>query len=95
MNQHQHIPEIEQALTRVAGREVTVTFTTHLVPMTRGIMATMYASVTGGRTQRDFIDLYRSYYENRRFVRVRPEGRAAGDEGSVRLQLLRHRFRRR
>jgi N-acetyl-gamma-glutamyl-phosphate reductase len=74
VNQHQHIPEIEQALTRVAGHEVTVTFTTHLVPMTRGIMATMYATVAGGRTQRDFIDLYRSYYENRRFVRVRPEG---------------------
>lgn len=74
VNQHQHIPEIEQALTRVAGRPVTVTFTTHLVPMTRGIMATMYASVTGSRTQRDFIDLYRSYYEGRRFVRIRPEG---------------------
>lgn len=74
VNQHQHIPEIEQALTRVAGRPVTVTFTTHLVPMTRGIMATMYASVTGSRTQQDFIDLYRSYYEGRRFVRIRPEG---------------------
>jgi N-acetyl-gamma-glutamyl-phosphate reductase len=74
VNQHQHIPEIEQTLSRVAGRQVTITFTTHLVPMTRGIMATMYATVLDGRTQRDFIDLYRSYYEGRKFVRIRPEG---------------------
>ncbi|MFS0725903.1 N-acetyl-gamma-glutamyl-phosphate reductase [Paenibacillus sp. 1P07SE] len=74
VNQHQHIPEIEQVLTRVAGRPVVTTFTTHLVPMTRGIMSTMYARIAGGHSQQDFIDLYKKYYEGRRFVRVRPSG---------------------
>jgi N-acetyl-gamma-glutamyl-phosphate reductase len=42
--------------------------------MTRGIMSTMYATVQGERSTGDFIDLYRSYYEGRKFVRIRPEG---------------------
>ncbi|PZD97856.1 N-acetyl-gamma-glutamyl-phosphate reductase [Paenibacillus sambharensis] len=78
VNQHQHIPEIEQVLARVAGTEVTVTFTTHLVPMTRGIMSTIYASVEGQRSVQDFIGLYREYYEGRQFVRIRSEGQWPG-----------------
>ncbi|WP_274654159.1 N-acetyl-gamma-glutamyl-phosphate reductase [Paenibacillus humicola] len=74
INQHQHIPEIEMVLSDAAGKPVTTTFTTHLVPMTRGIMSTIYASVIGGRTEEDFIGLYRHYYEGRRFVRIRPKG---------------------
>jgi N-acetyl-gamma-glutamyl-phosphate reductase len=76
VNKHQHIPEIEQALSQVAGKPVVTTFTTHLVPMTRGIMSTMYATIQGeGRTDEDFIQLYRNYYEGRRFVRVRNQGK--------------------
>ncbi|MEW9702553.1 N-acetyl-gamma-glutamyl-phosphate reductase [Paenibacillus sp. SI8] len=71
VNKHQHIPEIEQALSRVAGKPVVTTFTTHLVPMTRGIMSTMYATLNGGHTNEDFIALYRQYYEGRKFVRIR------------------------
>ncbi|SEN63728.1 N-acetyl-gamma-glutamyl-phosphate reductase [Paenibacillus sophorae] len=74
INKHQHIPEIEQALTEIAGEAVTVTFTTHLVPMTRGIMTTIYAGMTGDYSEQDFIELYRSYYEGRSFVRVRNAG---------------------
>ncbi|XEC95390.1 N-acetyl-gamma-glutamyl-phosphate reductase [Paenibacillus tarimensis] len=74
INKHQHIPEIEQVLARIAGKPVVTTVTTHLVPMTRGIMSTMYASVHGDRTERDFVDLYRNYYEGRKFVRVREPG---------------------
>ncbi|TCZ76862.1 N-acetyl-gamma-glutamyl-phosphate reductase [Paenibacillus albiflavus] len=75
LNKHQHIPEIEQALTRVAGKPVVTTLTTHLVPMNRGIMATMYASVAEeARTDADFVNLYNQYYEDRPFVRVRKAG---------------------
>ncbi|MBD2868425.1 N-acetyl-gamma-glutamyl-phosphate reductase [Paenibacillus sp. IB182493] len=74
LNQHQHIPEIEMVLSDMAARPVVATFSTHLVPMTRGIMSTMYASVQGERSAQDFIDLYKSYYEGRPFVRIRPEG---------------------
>lgn len=74
VNRHQHIPEIEQVLTDAAGRKVTVTFTTQLVPMTRGIMSTMYAEMTGEYTEEDFIQLYRKYYAGRPFVRIRNAG---------------------
>lgn len=74
INQHQHTPEIEQVLSDAAGKPVVATFTTHLVPMTRGIMSTMYASVKGGYSAEDFVSLYRNYYEGRRFVRIRKDG---------------------
>ncbi|SFJ27074.1 N-acetyl-gamma-glutamyl-phosphate reductase [Paenibacillus sp. UNC496MF] len=74
LNKHQHIPEIEQVLSDAAGRKVVTTFSTHLVPMTRGIMSTMYATVTGNRTYDDFVSLYRNYYEGRHFVRIRRDG---------------------
>ena len=74
VNRHQHIPEIEQVLSELTGEKVTVTFTTHLTPMTRGIMSTMYAKVIGEHSQADFVDLYRQYYEGRPFVRVRDTG---------------------
>ena len=48
LNKHQHIPEIEQVLSDAAGQQVVTTFSTHLVPMTRGIMSTMYATLTAG-----------------------------------------------
>jgi N-acetyl-gamma-glutamyl-phosphate reductase len=72
---HQHTPEIEQALSRAAGRPVTTTFTTHLAPMTRGIMSTMYAAMTPRRTAEDFVEMYRKFYAGRRFIRVRPPGK--------------------
>ncbi|WP_028593774.1 N-acetyl-gamma-glutamyl-phosphate reductase [Paenibacillus assamensis] len=74
VNRHQHIPEIEQVLQDVHGQPVTVTFTTHLTPMTRGIMCTMYAKLNGSYTDQDFVQLYSEHYAGRPFVRVRPEG---------------------
>ncbi|XID90990.1 N-acetyl-gamma-glutamyl-phosphate reductase [Paenibacillaceae bacterium WGS1546] len=74
INNHQHTPEIEQVLSEAAGRPVVATFTPHLVPMTRGIMATMYAKMTERREGADFVELYRQFYEGRPFVRVRPYG---------------------
>ena len=43
---HRHTPEIEEQLSYVAGRPVTISFTPHLVPMDRGILVTAYASLT-------------------------------------------------
>ncbi|NBD26682.1 N-acetyl-gamma-glutamyl-phosphate reductase [Paenibacillus glycinis] len=74
LNQHQHIPEIEQVLTDAAGRKIVTTFSTQLIPITRGIMSTMYAGMTGTYTNEDFISLYRNYYEGRHFVRIRQDG---------------------
>lgn len=76
VNKHQHIPEVEMVLADRAGEPVTITFTTHLVPMTRGILCTMYATVAEDRFLNEdaWIDLYRSYYEGKKFIRIRGKG---------------------
>jgi N-acetyl-gamma-glutamyl-phosphate reductase len=60
---HRHTAEMEQALTKVAGQPVQVLFTPHLVPTTRGILATCYArpATTGLSTAR-LLEHYRDYY---------------------------------
>lgn len=75
VNKHQHTPEIEQTLTRLSGEETVITFTTHLVPMTRGILSTIYVNLKEPRTEDEVFELFRSYYEGRRFVRIRDKGK--------------------
>jgi N-acetyl-gamma-glutamyl-phosphate reductase len=67
---HQHVYEIERELSRVAGREITVTFTPHVVPLSRGILSTIYAQVKQEIDIKDLVDAYRSFYEGETFVRV-------------------------
>lgn len=68
---HRHTPEIEQALTDVAGERVEVIFTPHLVPMDRGIFSTIYATPTRPVTDAELTELFRDYYRGQPFVRVR------------------------
>lgn len=68
---HRHTAEMEQALGRVAGAPVQVLFTPHLVPMTRGILATCYAKPSvDGLTTASLLDLYRDQYDGEAFVVV-------------------------
>ncbi|HEY8346654.1 MAG TPA: N-acetyl-gamma-glutamyl-phosphate reductase [Symbiobacteriaceae bacterium] len=71
---HRHTPEIEQTLSDLAGRPVTITFTPHLVPMTRGILTTAYFQLTRDLSTEQVLDLFLAYYEREPFVRVRPAG---------------------
>ena len=71
VGKHRHTPEIEQALGDVAGEPVEVLFAPHLVPMDRGIFSTIYATPTKPVTEADLTALYRDYYANAPFVRVR------------------------
>ena len=71
---HRHTPEIEQTLSDLAGEPVVVSFTPHLVPMTRGILATGYFTLKTGRTTEQLVDLFREFYAGEPFVRVRPAG---------------------
>ncbi|WP_342429922.1 N-acetyl-gamma-glutamyl-phosphate reductase [Neobacillus sp. FSL H8-0543] len=71
---HQHIPEIEQVLTDESDSPITISFTTHLVPMTRGIMCSIYVNLTENLTSKEVNDLYSKFYENHPFVRIRPTG---------------------
>ncbi len=61
---HRHTPEIEQTLSGVAGRSVTITFSPTLVPMTRGILSTVYAHPTSeGLTVDEMVRAAREYFE--------------------------------
>jgi len=74
VNQHQHIPEIEQQLQLWDDSTAPVTFSTHLIPITRGIMTTIYAQLKTEITTKDAVELYQEIYRNHPFVRVRKEG---------------------
>jgi N-acetyl-gamma-glutamyl-phosphate reductase len=67
---HNHIAEIEQELSSVARTQIRVNFTPHLIPMTRGILATVYAPLARPLTEADAITLYQETYQNEPFIRV-------------------------
>ena len=67
---HRHTPEIEQALSDIAGEPVEVIFTPHLVPMDRGIFSTIYATPKRGMSEEQVFELYREYFRAAPFVRV-------------------------
>jgi N-acetyl-gamma-glutamyl-phosphate reductase len=72
---HRHTPEIEQVCSDLAGEEVKVQFTPHLIPMPRGILATVYASLEDpGLVTEDLITIYNSVYRNSPFVKVLENG---------------------
>ncbi|WP_368503754.1 N-acetyl-gamma-glutamyl-phosphate reductase [Alkalihalophilus sp. As8PL] len=74
VNTHKHVPEIEQVLHSWNEQIDTVTFQPHLVPMVRGIMATIYAKSTKPLTEDYLRKLYQTSYQEDRFVRIRPSG---------------------
>lgn len=78
VNEHQHIPEIEQAISMFANVETKISFNTHLVPMTRGILTTSYAQVTKGVTQQQLVACLNETYQNNPFVRVIQEAASVG-----------------
>ncbi|MCB1949814.1 MAG: N-acetyl-gamma-glutamyl-phosphate reductase [Burkholderiales bacterium] len=71
---HRHLPEIKQGLTRIAGKPVGLTFVPHLVPMIRGIHATLYARLAKKR-RIDLQALYEERYANEAFVDILPAGK--------------------
>jgi N-acetyl-gamma-glutamyl-phosphate reductase len=71
---HRHTPEIEQTLSGLAGKPVTITFTPHLVPMIRGILSTVYARVPGDLDAQRCTELARAMYEGSPSVTVLDPG---------------------
>lgn len=71
---HQHTPEIEHYLSKEAGEEIKVTLATHLVPMTRGLLCTMYLPLNQSVTSKDIWEWYQSFYEQDPFIRLQPLG---------------------
>lgn len=72
---HRHTPEIEQTCSDLAGHEVTVQFTPHLIPMVRGLLATVYATLRDpGLVREDLVTIYTAFYRSSPFIRVLPTG---------------------
>ncbi|MCL4498769.1 MAG: N-acetyl-gamma-glutamyl-phosphate reductase [Chloroflexi bacterium] len=72
---HQHTPEIERVLGDMAGRDLVVGFTPHLIPMSRGILTTAYAGLKGSATVESLVELYRRFYEGCTFVKILDGGK--------------------
>ncbi|MGE0358259.1 MAG: N-acetyl-gamma-glutamyl-phosphate reductase [Burkholderiales bacterium] len=88
---HRHHPEIVQELAKTAGRDIGLTFTPHLVPMIRGIFATIYARIT---RETDFQELFERRYAGESFVDVlppgtQPETRSVRGSNSCRISVFR------
>ena len=72
---HRHTPEIEQELSLLAGAEVKVTFTPHLLPISRGILSTMYAALSRPVDEEELRQVYREFYAGEPFIHLLPPGR--------------------
>ncbi|MCE5313793.1 MAG: N-acetyl-gamma-glutamyl-phosphate reductase [Armatimonadota bacterium] len=73
---HRHTPEIEQELTLLAGEDVALNFTPHLIPMNRGILSTAYASAGQGNaipSTSEMVALFKEFYAGKTFVIVLDE----------------------
>lgn len=71
---HRHTPEIEQELSRLAGEEILVSFTPHLIPMDRGILATLYAQASKEMDSSSLWQLFQDFYEKEPFIRLHSLG---------------------
>ncbi len=72
--EHRHNPEMDEVLSLFSGQTVHITFTPHLVPMTRGILTTIYVGLKEAVSTRDVASYLDAFYEDKPFVRICPRG---------------------
>jgi len=76
--EHRHVPEIEQEVSQIVGKKTSVTFVPHLIPMDRGILSTLYVSLTRKMKEEDLLGVFQDTYRGEPFVRVYPKGKLPG-----------------
>lgn len=79
LKNHRHTVEIQGILDEVSGKETLVQFTPHLLPVDRGILTTIYAKPTGNMDEIKLKELYKAFYANAPFVRLRKQEPAIKD----------------
>jgi N-acetyl-gamma-glutamyl-phosphate reductase len=72
---HRHTPEIEQELSLICGKDITVNFTPHLLPVDRGILTSIYTRLSRKTTVDEIMKVYRDAYKKEPFIRVLEYGR--------------------
>ncbi len=80
---HQHTPEIDQILSRLAKTPIKVTFVAHLLPINRGIFETIYVQLDDRMTEDKIAQLYRQFYKTEPFVRILDSGSQPEIKGVV------------
>jgi len=70
---HQHMPEINQEISKLSGKKINVTFVPHLLPLNRGIIETIYVKKTKSKIQK-IATLYKKFYKKEPFVRIKDDG---------------------
>ena len=74
---HRHTPEIEEQLSKIAGSDIVISFTPHLVPMMRGILITAYAALKPGTGEEEITQAYENEYGSEKFIRLLNKGENA------------------
>ena len=72
--EHQHVPEIDQELSKIAKEDVSVVFVPHLLPINRGILSTIYVKLKKKMNTKDLIAVYSKHYAKEPFVKVYDNG---------------------
>ena len=88
---HQHVCEVERELSLQGGEDVRVIFTAQVLPISRGILSTLYGDLTRDVTEEEVIETYREFYAGSPFVRVLPSTAATGTmsvRGTNRCELV-------
>jgi len=73
--EHRHLPEIEQELSQLSQKRVTVTFVPHLIPMDRGILTTIYLALTKKWKTEEVLETFQEHFQKEPFVRICPKGK--------------------
>ena len=74
---HRHTPEMEQELSGLAGKPIKISFSPHLIPMSRGMLSTVYINLKKKLNEDDLIEHYQTFYSNEYFVRILSKGKLA------------------
>ena len=67
---HRHTPEMEEKLTENSDQKINIPFVPHLLPMTRGMLTTIYTNVVGKITRANIEEIFHSYYNEKYFIRL-------------------------
>lgn len=75
ISRHQHIPEINQELSKAAGKKVSVTFCPHAIAIHRGILTNIYVKLLKPMKDIQLLGIYKSFYKSEPFVKILDEGK--------------------
>ena len=67
---HRHSPEIEKELEKLTNKNIKLSFTPHLAPITRGILSTAHSFLKEDVDREYIIEIYKKFYKNEPFIRI-------------------------